>query len=186
MYPRDVPTIVCSGNHDYWTKSRLLSVDTDAEAAWLRRLRGQGRVIAVDGDTVCIDRVTFCVNGGLQTPVLTAPPDVLVTHAPPSGCACAAGPSASDCGDPLIWAAVEQHPPKLLLCVHIHEPFHFATRWPTKDGATVVLVPGCAPESSTPAYWLVDTLANTATHSTGDCSTAREGLTTELRIDLSL
>lgn len=167
LVARDVPTIVCSGNHDYWSKPRLVSVDTDAEAGWLRRLRGQGRIVGVDGDTVSIAGLTLFVNGWLQPPAINAAPDVLVTHAPPSGCLCAGGPSTSDCGDPFVWPAVETHPPKLMLCGHVHEPFRFGTRWPSKDAPTVVLVPGCDEQSETPAYWFVNTETHTAVHSTG-------------------
>lgn len=49
----DCATVICSGNHDYWLKSpRVKGEDRDAEAAWVKRLKGQGKIIGVDGDVI--------------------------------------------------------------------------------------------------------------------------------------
>jgi len=121
------PTVVCSGNHDYWTKSPRVAVDPDAEAAWLRRLAGLGSGLAVDGSTVSLGGLRIAVNGWAQIPVIETPIDILVTHAPPMGCACAGGAEGRDVGDPELWDALKFNAPRLMLCGHVHQP--------TKPGA---------------------------------------------------
>jgi Icc-related predicted phosphoesterase len=161
------PTVVCSGNHDYWTKSRLVSVDVDADAAWLRRLRGKGNIVAVDGDITEFGSLRIAVNGWNEVPVIESPIDILVTHAPPMGCACAGGAEGRDVGDPELWDALKYFPPRLILAGHIHEPAHHWCRWPPYGPTTLVLVPGCDEGAAIPAHWIIDTDKRTAKHSSG-------------------
>ncbi len=137
------PTVVCSGNHDFWPKSRTGSVDPDAEGAWLRRLRGKGNIVAVDGDTVEFGGLRIAVNGWLQVPPLSSGHfDIVVSHSPPKGCPCASGVNGQDNGDPQIWDVLRWDPPSLLLAGHIHEPRKHWCRWPPTNPRTLVLVPG--------------------------------------------
>ena len=162
------PTVFCSGNHDYWTKSPLCSVDPDAKAAWLRRLAGLGSGLAVDGSTVNLGGLRIAVNGWLQVPDIDGPIDILVTHAPPMGCACAGGAEGRDVGDPELWDALKYNPPRLMLCGHVHQPRRTWCWWPPPDDpTTLVLVPGCDENSAIPAHWIIDTENRTATHSSG-------------------
>lgn len=171
------PTVVCSGNHDYWARDTRFK-DEYAEADWIKLLKGQGSIIGVDGDLVNFKGLRLLVNGWLQVPdENVGPVDIVVTHAPPSGCACAGDSSGHDNGDPEVWGALEEHPPALLLCGHIHAPRKFFCAWPPLDQTSVVLVPGCDEQSEIPAHWVVDTSTKIATHSGGDfCGVLRPSL----------
>ena len=162
-----VPVAVCSGNHDWWVSSPLRVADSMAEAAWLKALRGMGAGLGVDGDVVRIGGLAVLVNGWLMVPKLREPVDIVITHAPPAGCACAIGAYGTDYGDPLLWHAIEGHAPSLILAGHVHEPRRRACRWPTPDSQTVVLVPGVEEDSPVPAHWVIDTCARSAVHSNG-------------------
>ena len=162
------PTVVCSGNHDFWPKSRTGPVDPDAEGAWLRRLRGRGSIVAVDGDTINAGALKIAVNGWLQVPALSSGElDIVVSHAPPKGCACACGKDGHDNGDPQLWDVLRWDPPGLLLAGHIHEPRKHWCRWPPTNRKTLVLVPGYEAGKAEPAHWVIDTAAQTARHSSG-------------------
>jgi len=162
------PTVVCSGNHDFWVKSHLVSVDTDADAAWLRRLRGKGNIVGVDGDMVDFGGLRIAVNGWLQVPAIDGPIDILVTHAPPMGCVCAVAADGRDVGDPCLWDALKYYPPNLILAGHIHEPRRVWCRWPPPDNpTTLVLVPGFEAENPVPAHWIIDFDRHVAIHSDG-------------------
>ena len=172
------PTVVCSGNHDFWVGDKRVSVDVHAEGAWLKRLRHKGNIIGVDGDTFSYqvhgskDAWTkFSVNGWLDVPNLEEGVDVLVTHAPPMGCACAVGGTGNDFGDPGLWPALQYHPPRLILSGHIHQPFQHACSWPPIEPSTVVLVPGCDKQSPIPNHWVIDTTIGQAVHSNGNTVT---------------
>jgi Icc-related predicted phosphoesterase len=164
------PTVVCSGNHDFWVSDRRVSVDVQAEAGWLRNLRGRGHIIAVDGDTVDFHGLKIAVNGWLQVPDLHDRVDIVVTHAPPMGCACASGAEAEgrDNGDPELFPAVQYNPPTLILAGHIHAPQKYACTWPPIDPTTLILVPGCDEEAEIPNHWVIDTAERTARHSSGE------------------
>jgi 3',5'-cyclic AMP phosphodiesterase CpdA len=162
------PTVVCSGNHDYWTKSPRVAVDPDAEAAWLRRLAGLGSGLAVDGSTVSLGGLRIAVNGWAQIPVIETPIDILVTHAPPMGCACAGGAEGRDVGDPELWDALKFNAPRLMLCGHVHQPNKTWCRWPPPDDpTTLILVPGCDEEAKIPNHWIINTDKKIAMHSNG-------------------
>ncbi len=162
------PTIVCSGNHDFWVGAQRGPFDVMAEAGWLKNLQLRGNIIGVDGETIEFGGLTIAVNGWLQTPPEDCRADIVVTHAPPSGCACAGDTHGHDNGDPEIWHSIHGHPPRLLLCGHIHAPRKFSCSWPQTDPITVVLVPGCDERSDIPDHWIIDTSAKIAKHSRGD------------------
>jgi Icc-related predicted phosphoesterase len=170
------PTVVCSGNHDYWARDTRFK-DEYAEADWIKLLKGQGSIIGVDGDLVNFKGLKILVNGWLQTPPDTQRVDIVVTHAPPAWCECAGDAPGSDFGDPVIWDSLEDHPPALLLCGHIHTPRKFHCAWPPLDRTTMILIPGCDEQSEIPAHWVVDTSTKIATHSGGDaCGVLRPSL----------
>jgi Icc-related predicted phosphoesterase len=160
----ETPTIVCSGNHDYWTSVPRV-VDRDAEAAWLRRLVGKGKLV-VDGDLVDLGGLSITANGWLHVPNLPFGATVVVTHAPPAGCPCAQT-AGDDIGDPVIWNSLSSRPPRLLLCGHVHQPRWLWCRWPSGSETTLVLVPGCDEQTEIPAHWVIDTDEQLATHSSG-------------------
>lgn len=159
------PVVVCSGNHDHWIAPRG---DPCGEGGWLRRLRRKGKVIGVDGATVCFQGLKIAVNGWLQKPHPRERIDVLVTHAPPAGCSCASGSERRDVGDPESGDATKLFPPRLLLAWHVHEPGRLWCRWPASTEGTLVLVPGCNEHTDiVPAHWIVDTDAQLAVHNSG-------------------
>lgn len=160
------PTLVCTGNHDWWPKERDLSVDVLAEGGWLRNLRGKGRIAAVDGDNVSIGGLRIAVNGWQQEPKDIGA-DIVVSHAPPAGCRCA-GDGLRDIGDPYLWPALAGCPPILILSGHIHEARRRSCPWPGVNPLTVVLVAGLDDQSAAPAHWIADTNLGTATHSNGE------------------
>ena len=121
--------------------------------------------MAVDGDTIKFGGLRIAVNGWLQVPDIDGHVDILVTHAPPKGCACAGGADGNDNGDSQIWDVLGWDPPSLLLAGHIHDPRKRWCRWPPTNPKTLVLVPGYVAYATTPAHWVIDTLAHTAGHS---------------------
>jgi len=175
----DCSTIVCSGNHDYWIGYKRESVELYAKGAWLKHLRHKGRVIGVDGDTFHFpvadsgERVKFTVNGWLDVPKLEADTDILVTHAPPMGCACATGAEGNDVGDPELWQGPDQPLPKLILSGHVHRPVQYSSWWPPVSPKTLVLVPGCDDHSPVPNHWIIDTGLGQAKHSDGSIVSLR-------------
>jgi Icc-related predicted phosphoesterase len=161
------PTVVCSGNHDYWVDPAR-TVDTDADAAWIRRLRGKGNIIGVNGDIIDFHGLCIAVNGWLQVPDIDHLIDILVTHAPPVGCVCAGGAEGRDVGDPELWDTLKYNSPKLMLCGHVHQPRRTWCWWPPPDDpTTLVLVPGCDEGAKVPAHWIIDTDKRIATHNSG-------------------
>ena len=85
-----VPTVVCSGNHDYRVSDPRVALDAQAEGRWLRSLCGRGRIIGADGEVIAHAGLRIAINGWLQLPANAEGADVVVTHAPPVGCKCAA------------------------------------------------------------------------------------------------
>ena len=162
------PTVVCSGNHDYWVQDPRCSIDVDAEAAWLRRLRGRGNIVGVDRDCFDINGLCVAVNGWLQVPRFLGRADVLVTHSPPAGCDCAICDDDQDTGDAEICSALDVYPPRLLLAGHVHKPASLYGYWPmAREGSTLVLVPGFDDTLPSPAHWAIDTEIREARHSNG-------------------
>ncbi|HEX2146304.1 MAG TPA: metallophosphoesterase [Pseudorhizobium sp.] len=160
------PTVVCSGNHDFWPKDERVSVDTAAEGGWLRRLRGHGAIAGTDGDAITVEDVSIAVKGWAQSQRLVDPADIVVTHAPPTGCDSARS-NSQDFGDPNLassWGAI---PPLLLLCGHAHQPNSLWSHWPAGTTTTLVLVPGCDLDAPVPAYWEINTETAVARHSSG-------------------
>jgi Icc-related predicted phosphoesterase len=155
-----VPTLVASGNHDHWMKDRRVSVDVAAEGGWIRHLRGQGNVVAVDGDMVKIGSVSVAVAGWLHPRWPVA--DVVVYHAPPAGSICA-GSDGRDVGDPEATDQLREHSPRIYLSGHIHAGKSWCW-WPPADEETLILVPGCGSEDEPPAHWVVDFATSVATH----------------------
>ena len=159
-------TCVVDGNHDFFTARG--SVDVYADGGWLKTLRGRGNVVAVPGDVFEFGGLRIACNGWLQVPDLNRPVDVLITHAPPSGCQCAAGAEGIDVGDPDLWPAVQEYPPTLVVTGHIHRPRKLACTWPPIDPTSLILVTGCDEQSPTPAHWVIDTDSKVAIHSGGE------------------
>lgn len=161
------PTIVVSGNHDYWVRTPSF-IDVYAEADWIKRLKGKGSIIGVDGDLIEFQGLRILANGWLHGPHDDCGhADIVVTHAPPAGCACAGDASGHDHGDPDLWSDLQDNAPALMLCGHIHHPARLWCHWPPYDPTTLVLVPGCDEQSEVPAHWIIDTIRKSATHSSG-------------------
>ena len=171
----ECPTVLCSGNHDYWMKSpRVKGEDRDAEGAWVKRLKGQGAIIGVDGDVITFqpkysedEPVKIVVSGWLQTPDLDEDVDIIVTHAPPSGCHCSVGAEGYDVGDPDLWPALQYHPTKLILSGHVHQPYRYVCSWPPVEPQSLIMVPGMRDRGNAPSYWIIDTGLGRAAHSSG-------------------
>ena len=159
------PTVVCSGNHDYWVSDPRVFFDVAAEARWIRDLRGKGSIVGVDGDAVEFRGLRIFVNGWLQEPD-AGPFDIVVTHAPPEACACA-GADGRDHGDSCLLNALQSQPPTLLLCGHVHAPAKLSCKWPPLYPTCTVLVPGCDEQSEVPAHWIINTDHGVAIHSAG-------------------
>ena len=162
-----VPTIACSGNHDYWARDPRFSDDL-AEGSWLRQLRGKAQILGVDGDVVQLQGIRFAIKGWLQSlPHVNDSVDIVITHAPPAGIPCALDEANRDNGDSLLCESFV-HPPRLILSGHIHSPRSHHSQWPPRDPTTLVLVPGCDEQSVTPAHWSIDLAAGIARHSGGE------------------
>ncbi len=150
---------VVSGNHDSWCKPSTASVDTAAEGRWLRNLRGRANIVAVDGDLVEVAGVIVGCVGWLQSPDWATPPKIVIAHAPPSGCACAAPiDSSQDLGDAELWPLLRSGTPsgaRVVLSGHIHEPRRHWCRWPLSRNTTI-FNPGCLLDVSEPQHWIID------------------------------
>jgi Icc-related predicted phosphoesterase len=161
------PTVICSGNHDYWPNG-IRKQDEQSEGRWLKDLLGKGSIIGVDGQTLYFNGDSIHVNGWRQVPPETVGQvSIFVTHAPPMGCPCATGAEGRDFGDCDLWQTLES-PPHLMLCGHVHLPSKKACTWPPLDSSTTILVPGCDEQSEVPAHWVIDTSRGTALHSSGE------------------
>lgn len=168
------PTVVCSGNHDYWASDNRFPHDALAEGGWIKNLKGSGQIIGTDGDTFSYQGLDhsdpwlrIAVNGWGQTPAIAGHYDIIVTHAPPAGSPCATGAEGHDVGDPYLWPALQYNPPRLVLSGHIHAPLRHACKWPPMNPTTLVLVPGCDEQSEVPAHWIIDTQSEVLMHSSG-------------------
>lgn len=168
-----VPTVVCSGNHDVSTSASTSTQNPATTCEWLRPLRGVGPIIGIDGDRITRDQLSLGVFGWASDPYRTDPADLLITHAPPSGCACAVTSEAPgrDLGDLDIQAALSAKPPQLVLAGHIHDPWRFSARICHGRFVVTVLVPGMRPEWEVPSHWVIDTRAGCAVHSSGELVT---------------
>lgn len=177
------PTVICSGNHDFWVDGpAAISDDPWAEAAWVRRLKNRGQIIGMDGDTIEFrgsspkaDAITIAINGWLDVPTIDRDVDMVVTHAPPAGCASATGAEGHDVGDTELWPALQYHPPKFILAGHVHRPGRLACAWPPVEPSTLVLVPGCNETEPIPNHWMIDTDLGRATHCGGESISFRWG-----------
>lgn len=157
------PSLVVSGNHDFWV-SRNDTIDAQAEGSWVRNLRGQGKIAGVDSDDVVIGGIKFCCHGWMKRWDLGKKCDVLVTHAPPAGTSTSTTKNGRDHGDPEVRDM--QHMPRLILSGHVHSPTAFWHRWPAVE--SLVLNPGHDGHASEPLHWIIDTDHGVATHSLGD------------------
>jgi len=153
-----VPTVVVSGNHDYFHECFLSQVlNPYAEARWITRLRGRSNVICSDGDCISFGGLRILGHGWGRGQVDTAGADIVVSHAPPQGCLCALGPSGEDFGEDFVIPPKDDDPPKLILCGHIHQPKRTWCRWPSAGRQSLVLVPGVKQRAATPSHWIIDT-----------------------------
>jgi Icc-related predicted phosphoesterase len=155
-----VRALVCSGNHDHWAKVSGKQ-DPDAEAAWLRRLRGKGCLVGVDGDRAEIAGCLFeCVG---WTGVPTGPADFYVIHAPPRGADTAISDKGRDLGNPALGCHLHNHG-GIALCGHVHAPSKvYDLRVPFLS-----LNPGCSETAKTPNHWIIDTTRREATWHGGE------------------
>ncbi len=164
-----VNTILVSGNHDFVPKDPRVSVDTHADGGWVRHLHGHGHVVAVDGDTVDIDRHKVAACGWLD-PRWPAGADIVVYHAPPAA-TLISGSDGNDIGDMEAMERLRHmaSPPRLFLCGHLHEPAKFWER-PAYAPGCLVLLPGVAANDNTrvPNHWIIDMETTRATHSSGE------------------
>lgn len=149
------PTIVCSGNHDFWAADKRVSVDVNAEAAWIKILKGRGNILAADDDVIEFGGLRIGVKGWLgQNP--EEPLDILVTHAPPSATPCATSANGRhDNGDQDLWDLAFK--PRWILSGHIHDPVRNECVWPHIDPETVVLNTGFDGHAEIPNHWMIDT-----------------------------
>lgn len=158
------PTVVCSGNHDWWVQHPR-QVDPAAEGRWLSSLAGQGSIIATDGDVIERDGQAIAVNGWLSQPKTEC--TLLVSHAPPAGCPCSVSKEdLSVIGDDTLLDALPSAP-ELILCGHVHHPLALACRWTPVNPKTVVLNTGCDLKAAAPQHWVIDTSRRSAGHSLG-------------------
>jgi len=161
------PTVVCSGNHDYWVQDPRCSIDVDAEAAWLRRLRGRGTIVGVDGDCFDINGLCVAVNGWLQVPRFLGRADVLVTHSPPTAAIVRSATIIKTPGMPRFAArsmGIRRGYYLLATCINLQASMGIGDG---EGGSTLVLVPGFEDTLPSPAHWVIDTEIREARHSNG-------------------
>ncbi|MGQ0699117.1 MAG: metallophosphoesterase family protein [Panacagrimonas sp.] len=140
---RKCPLLVCSGNHDLNARNAA----GEKTADWMEAARGEG--IAVDGDTLSIDRTLFTICPWWDGPQARAGVErlleraseqrsgdwVWVYHAPPEGALSWTG--KRHFGDPLLPELLARYAPTAVLCGHIHEaPFREGGSWIERIGKT--------------------------------------------------
>lgn len=166
------PTVVVSGNHDFYRKSARVAADPHAEALWLRQLSGRGRIIATDGESVAFQAayppVRITALGWSQEPLWPPETDILVAHAPPCGVDVAVELGGTrDLGDSALWHALQRaaRRPRLILSGHVHLPRSTWARWPagSSEANTTILIPGCDESAPEPQRWEIDLSRNRAT-----------------------
>ena len=158
-------TAVVTGNHDFYGKPHGVSIDTSADGAWIKRLRGKSNIVAVDRDFLEIAGLTIGCLGWLQSPDWPVSPDIILAHAPPAACPCSApADGQQDLGDPELWGILNQSTDgafRLVLSGHIHEPRRHWCRW-SMDPKATVLNTGCDLDALMPLHWVIDTDERTA------------------------
>lgn len=167
----ETPTIVGSGNHDHYAKSPVVSLDALAEARWLSGLGGQGRILAVDGESVEFAAnqrtVKVATVGWAQRPDWPTDTEIFVAHAPPSGADVAFEQDGNrDLGDSELWRALrERTAPRLVLAGHIHSPRSHCSRWPHSPPAhpSTLLIRGYDESAPEPQRWEIDLVTSSAT-----------------------
>ncbi len=167
----ETPTIVVSGNHDYYAPLGSMSGDSlEPGAQWLRNLSGRGSILAVDGESVNFppSNPTAKISsvGWAQKPDWSADTDILVTHAPPSGVDVAIEQGGTrDMGDSELWRALrEKTAPRLVLAGHVHQGRSNWSRWPFGDASrrSTILVTGYDDSAPEPQRWEIDLAASRA------------------------
>ena len=153
-----VPTIVCTGNHDWWQKDRR-ALDVYAEGGWLRMLERKGQIVATDGGTAAVAGLTIASIGWNQPADWPDQTDIVVCHAPPPATPVAGvdlvlrcAPEQSD-----LWQALRATPPRFYLCGHIHGPPKNSCWFPPGERRTLIFNPGCDFDSPEPYRWEIDT-----------------------------
>jgi Icc-related predicted phosphoesterase len=154
--PDDLPTFLCSGNHDKLEDNHYLK-----EARWLLSLKR--RNLFVDGDSTNLGYYNFeCVGWGRVPIAETKRPKIVVCHSPPSPALTGIDSLGIDLGDPELSHHIltaDNPTPTLVLCGHVHVP----RRWFNK-GAIKSLNPGVDDlKAAIPNHIVIDTDASTAT-----------------------
>ncbi len=160
----ETPTIVVSGYHDYYKSDD--EADENGEARWLRRLSGQGRIAAVDGQVVEVPgtprSVTVAAVGLDQAPQWPDATDVVVSHLPPCDCDCAAKSDGRQFHGSMalcVHLSDRNTPrPRLVLSGSTHAPLRAWSRWPADSNTpgTTILVPGRNESATEPPRWEID------------------------------
>lgn len=159
------PVLVCSGNHDSDP-----AIPELINATWIQRLKGNN--LHTDGDTLKLSGRRIFINGWAQTTLPAGPIDIVVTHAPPSGCDCS-DQDGSDFGDSLLWPSLQECRPSLILCGHVHRPWRHSCSIPYARPSCSVLVPGCDQTPEIPAHWIINFSSGIAIHSDGETRSFR-------------
>jgi hypothetical protein len=150
------PTVVCTGNHDWWPHDDRFP-DVYAAGGWLGLLVGEGNIKAVDGGVVEVGGMKIAVVGWNQPPEWPEGTDIVVCHAPPAMLPVAGDETGLDGGDSEAWHALCETPPRLFLCGHLHAPRRQWCWFPPGVRQTLLLNPGCAFSSPEPYRWEIDT-----------------------------
>jgi hypothetical protein len=159
--------VVCSGNHDFFPSTS--TTRAYGKGRWLRSLnrkRVPPAPLGEDPFATVIEREGIWADGARFTlggwrwevcgwsqakPDSGRGADILVSHAPPAGCAVAVQ-ACRDHGDGFLADAVRAHQPRLVLSGHIHEP----RCWHGFVGATLCLNAGCDLRAEVPAHIVID------------------------------
>ena len=157
------PTVVCSGNHDWWPPAKDRA-DESSAAGWLRTLSGKGNVVAVDGGSAEFGGLRIFSLGWDQPSEWPDGTDVVVCHGPPPSTPVAGtdpglgqGPDQAD-----LWQELWARPPQFFLCGHIHAPRRNWYWFPPGERQTLLLNPGCDFSAAQPNHWIIDTDLGTA------------------------
>ena len=156
-----IPTIVCTGNHDWWPEDERAR-DVYAEGGWVRMLAGKANIVAVDGGVAEVGGIRIASVGWNQRPVWPVGTDIAVCHAAPPPLSVAGDENESSEEGTETLRALAERPPRFFLCGHIHTPRRQWCWFPSDTRQTLFLNPGCCFSSAEPYRWEIDTATGLA------------------------
>jgi predicted MPP superfamily phosphohydrolase len=151
--PRDIPLLICTGNHDH------VFGKSGSSALWLRSFARQRPKTYIDGRIAILGGISFEIVGWNQAPQTAA--DFYVVHNPPEGAKTAIS-DGRDWGDFLLSEHLEVHE-GIALSGHIHSPASWFDLKPGRRSLNPSVGDLSQAKSDAPAFISIDIARRLAT-----------------------